>query len=112
MTFLDILDQILHAIREALATGLDGRANDLRIGGGKIARAYRIRVEAGIESQPHPRPLINVSLLDEVVQRSCTGEISLLERIVVGTLVPHRVLELTLPPSISFGWLLFDAEAR
>jgi hypothetical protein len=91
---LQVVEQVLHALEQVLAAGLDGRAQDLRIGQHEVAGRQRV--------DPLPRVELDLpgGLLVQPVDPAHRGlgpvggqQVRLLDEIEGGVLVPALVLE-------------------
>ena len=65
---LQVINQILHAVREARGAGFDRLADHLGIGRGKIRRTHRIDKLAGIKPKLQSRLIVYLRLINELMQ--------------------------------------------
>ena len=84
----DVVDQVLDAGRQALAPGLQGEPQRLRIGGKVIRRAQGIQDLARKEAQPPACSLVDGGAVDEVVHVAGVDEIGPFEKFMEGALLP------------------------
>ena len=91
--FLKILDQVLHAGRQARRARLNGGPNDLRIGRRKVRRAHRVDKLSRIETKLQLGSVVDLRLIDKIRQLLRVRQIGLLEKIVVRRVAPGLVLE-------------------
>ena len=67
---LQIVDQILHTVREACGPGLDRLADHLWIGRGEIRRTHRVDELTGIKPKLQSRLVVHLRPVDEFMQLS------------------------------------------
>ena len=97
--FAEILEQVPHARRHAVAAGLHRTLDRLGIGGKVVRRAQRIQDLPCEETHSCPRPVVEGRTLDQIVHVAGVHEVRLLEKLV------RAFLPLACEPPIALGRL-------
>ena len=99
--FAEILEQVPHTRRHAVAAGLHRTPDHLGIGGKVVRRAQRIQDLPCEETHSCPRPVVEGRTFDQIVHVAGVHEVRLLEKLVIRAFLPLLACE----PPIALGRL-------